>query len=84
MPADNSMLLTSGIIESLTLCDPAMSREAMISLACKVLAGESITTPLNLNVDGYTEMSEREVSKTVLEDQGWITIDADNVDSFGF
>ena len=29
-------------------------------------------------------MSEREGSKTVLEGQGWITIDADNVDSFGF
>lgn len=84
MPADNAELLKSGIIKSLTLWDPAMSGEAMVSLACKVLAGESITAPLNLNVDGYTEMTEREGSKTVLEGQGWVTIDADNVDSFGF
>ena len=56
----------------------------MVDLACKVLAGEEIGDPVNLNVDGYTEMNFREGSETVLEGQGWITIDADNVDDFGF
>ena len=82
MPADNAELLKSGVIKSLTLWDPAKSGEAMV--ACKVLAGEEIGAPVNLNVDGYTEMNFREGSETVLEGQGWITIDADNVDDFGF
>ena len=56
----------------------------MVDLACKVLAGEAIEAPVNLDVDGYTEMNWREGSETVLEGQGWITIDAENVDSFGF
>ena len=84
MPADNAELLKSGVIKSLTLWDPAKSGEAMVDLACKVLAGEEIGAPVNLNVDGYTEMNFREGSETVLEGQGWITIDADNVDDFGF
>ena len=84
MPADNAELLKSGVIKSLTLWDPAKSGEAMVDLACKVLAGEEIGAPVNLNVDGYTEMTFREGSETVLEGQGWITIDADNVDDFGF
>ena len=33
---------------------------------------------------GVRTMTFREGSKTVLEGQGWITITADNVDSFGF
>ena len=84
MPADNAELLKSGVIKSLTLWDPAKSGEAMVDLACKVLAGEEIGAPVNLNVDGYTEMNFREGSETVLEGQGWITIDADNADDFGF
>ena len=45
---------------------------------------ELLKSGVNLNVDGYTEMNFREGSETVLEGQGWITIDADNVDDFGF
>lgn len=84
MPADNAELLKSGVLKSLTLWDPAKSGAAMVDLACKVLAGEEIGDSVNLNVEGYTEMAFREGSETVLEGQGWITIDADNVDDFGF
>ena len=56
----------------------------MIDLACKVLNEQEIAAPVNLDVEGYTEMSFREGSETVLEGQGWITITADNVDDMGF
>lgn len=84
MPADNAELLKSGVIKSLTLWDPAQSGKAMISLAVKLLDGEEISAPLDLGVDGYTEMTFREGSTTVLEGAGWVTINAENVDSFGF
>ncbi|MFT3984336.1 MAG: autoinducer 2 ABC transporter substrate-binding protein [Lachnospiraceae bacterium] len=84
MPADNAELLKSGILKSLTLWDPAKAGQAMVSLACKVLASEEIADQADLGVEGYTEMTYREGSSTVLEGKGWVTIDADNVDSFGF
>ncbi|MDD3162519.1 MAG: autoinducer 2 ABC transporter substrate-binding protein [Sphaerochaetaceae bacterium] len=84
MPADNKALLESGTVKSLTLWDPALAGKAMIALAVKVLNGDTITEPLDLAVDGYTNMKFREGSKTVLEGEGWIVINAENVDSFGF
>ncbi|MGO5336004.1 autoinducer 2 ABC transporter substrate-binding protein [Bilifractor sp. LCP19S3_H10] len=84
MPADNAEILKSGVVKSLTVWDPGKSGEAMVDLACKVLAGEKIEEPLNLNVEGYTAMTKREGSNTVFEGQGWVTVTADNCDSFGF
>ncbi|MCR5023679.1 MAG: autoinducer 2 ABC transporter substrate-binding protein [Lachnospiraceae bacterium] len=84
MPADNAELLKSGTVKSLTLWDPAIAGKAMVALASKVLAKQDITAPVDLGEEGYSDMSFREGSNTVLEGQGWITITADNVDSFGF
>ena len=83
MPADNAALLKSGTIKSLTLWDPAIAGQAMISLAVMVLNGETIEGPVDLGVEGYNAMEFRAGSTTVLEGQGWITINAENVDSFG-
>ena len=55
-----------------------------IALAEKLLAGEEITTPLDLGVEGYTALEFREGSETVLEGEGWMVITAENVDSLGF
>ncbi len=84
MPADNAELLKSGVVKSLTLWDPALAGQAMVSLAIKLLNGEELGDVVDLGVDGYTELKLREGSETVLEGQGWVTIDAENVDSFGF
>ena len=84
MPADNAELLKSGAVQSLTLWDPALAGQAMIALAEKLLAGEEITTPLDLGVEGYTALQFREGSETVLEGEGWMVITAENVDSLGF
>jgi simple sugar transport system substrate-binding protein len=84
MPGDNAELLKSGTVKSLTLWDPAIAGKAMISLAVKVLNGEEIGAPVDLGVEGYEAMTFREGSSTVLEGEGWIVIDGDNVDSFGF
>ncbi len=84
MPADNAELLKSGVIKSLTLWDPAVAGKAMISLAVKILDGEEISGTVDLGVEGYTAMTFREGSTTVLEGEGWIVINAENVDSFGF
>lgn len=84
MPADNAELLKSGVVKSLTLWDPALAGQAMVSLAIKLLNGEELGDVVDLGVDGYKELKLRDGSNTVLEGQGWVTIDAENVDSFGF
>ena len=84
MPADNAALLKSGAIKSLTLWDPAVAGQAMIALAVKVLNGETISGTVDLGVEGYKALEFRPGSTTVLECQGWVTINAENVDSFGF
>ncbi|HHY81742.1 MAG TPA: autoinducer 2 ABC transporter substrate-binding protein [Clostridiales bacterium] len=84
MPAANAELLKSGIVKSLTLWDPALAGKAMCALAVKVLRGEEIKDHLDLSVEGYTDLTFKEGSTTVLEGKGWIVITAENVDSFGF
>jgi len=84
MPLDNAALLESGVVKSLTLWDPALAGKAMIALAVKVLNGEKITAPVDLGVEGYTNLQFKAGSKTVLEGEGWIVINAENVKSFGF
>ena len=84
MPADNAELLKSGAVQSLTLWDPALAGKAMCSMALKMLRGEEIVDGVDLGVDGYTDLKFKAGSETVLEGQGWIVINAENVDSFGF
>ncbi|MBE0600868.1 MAG: substrate-binding domain-containing protein, partial [Firmicutes bacterium] len=84
MPADNAELLKSGAVQYLTLWDPALAGQAMVALAEQVLAGMEIVAPVDLGVTGYTQLMFKEGSDKVLEGQGWIVINAENVDSFGF
>jgi len=84
MPAANAGILKSGAVQSLTLWDPALAGKAMCALAVKMLSGEEITDNLDLGVDGYTNLTFKEGSDKVFEGQGWIVINAENVDSFGF
>lgn len=84
MPLDNVALLESGVVKSLTLWDPALAGKAMIALAMKVLAGDDITGTIDLDVNGYTALKFKKDSSSVLEGEGWIVINKDNVLSFGF
>jgi len=84
MPAANAAILKSGAVASLTLWDPALAGKAMCALAVKLLNKEEIKAPLDLGVDGYKALTFKADSDKVLEGQGWIVINKDNVDSFGF
>jgi len=84
MPLDNAALLESGVVKSLTLWDPALAGKAMIALAIQVLDGKKIEGTVDLGVDGYTNMKFKPGSSTVLEGEGWIEINAENVYDFGF
>ncbi|MEJ1088024.1 autoinducer 2 ABC transporter substrate-binding protein [Microbacterium sp. Mu-80] len=84
MPAANKGILDQGLVKSLTLWDPADAGYAMAALATKILDGEEIADGVDLGIKGYENMKFAEGSDKVLEGDGWIVIDKDNVDSFGF
>lgn len=84
MPADNKEILEKGLVQALTLWDPADAGYAMAELARQILDGNEISEPVDLGIDGYREMKFAEGSDKVLEGDGWIVITSDNVDEFGF
>ena len=71
-------------LDAFCTAQPPYRAAAAVDVALKVLNGEEIGAPVDLGVDGYTAMTFREGSTTVLEGEGWVVIDAENVDSFGF
>ena len=71
-------------LDAFCTAQPPYLAAAAVDVALKVLNGEEIGAPGDLGVDGYTAMTFREGSTTVLEGEGWVVIDAENVDSFGF
>lgn len=84
MPADNKEILEKGLVQSLTLWDPAEAGYAMCVLAEKILNGEEIKDGINLEAKGYEEMHFNAENPKTLEGAGWIVINKENVDSFGF
>ena len=84
LPLDNKALLESGVVKSLTLWDPALAGKAMAAMAVKMLRGQPIENGCDLGVNGYTNLQFKPGSSTVMEGQGWIVINAENVESFGF
>ncbi|HEY3549192.1 MAG TPA: autoinducer 2 ABC transporter substrate-binding protein [Propionicimonas sp.] len=84
LPASNKDILDKGLVSALTLWDPADAGYAMAVLAEKVLNGEKMDGEVNLGVKGYEKVKLAEGSKKVLEGSGWIVINKENVDSFGF
>ncbi|MCR2792297.1 autoinducer 2 ABC transporter substrate-binding protein [Microbacterium sp. zg.Y625] len=84
MPAANKAILQKGLVKSLTLWDPADAGYAMASLAKMILDGEEIADGVDLGVAGYEDMRFAEGSDKVLEGNGWVVINQDNVDDYGF
>ncbi|MCU1444078.1 MAG: transporter substrate-binding protein [Cryobacterium sp.] len=84
MPAANKGILEKGLVQTLTLWDPADAGYAMASLAKLILDGEEIADGVDLGVKGYENMKFASGSDKVLEGNGWVVINKDNVDDFGF
>jgi simple sugar transport system substrate-binding protein len=84
LPEENKQFLKDGTLAAATLWDPKDAGYALCSLAVKILKGEKIGDPLNLGLKGYTAMHFSKGSTKVFEGSGWIVIDKNNVDSFGF
>jgi simple sugar transport system substrate-binding protein len=85
MPEENKMFLKNGTLAAATLWDPKDAGYALCALAVKILRGEPVENGINLGLKGYENMKFLDDStKKVLIGSGWIVINKDNVDSFGF
>ena len=84
LPEANKAILEKPLAPALPLGDPADAGYALADLAHKVLEGEEIVDGVDLDVEGWNDMQFAEGSDKVLEGQGWIVINKENVDEFGF
>jgi simple sugar transport system substrate-binding protein len=84
MPEENKVFLKNGTLAAATLWDPKDAGYALCALAVKILRGEPIENGLNLGLKGYENMHFLDNTNKVLIGSGWIVIDKDNVDTFGF
>lgn len=84
LPEANKEILDKELVYALTLWDPADAGYALAEMARKVLDEEEITDGIDLKVEGWDNMQFAEGSDKVLEGEGWIVINKDNVDTFGF
>lgn len=84
LPNENKSFLKDGTLQSVVLWDPKDAGYALCALAAKVLRGEKIGNGLDLGLKGYENLQFAPGSSKVLVGAGWITINKDNVDSFGF
>ncbi|MFV0503385.1 MAG: autoinducer 2 ABC transporter substrate-binding protein [Lachnospirales bacterium] len=66
-----------GSIDMISFWDPALAGQAMIELALKVLNGETIESGINLNLEGYKNLT---LTDSVLTGQAWIDVTEENVD----
>lgn len=69
--------IKDGTIDMISFWDPAIAGKAMITLAKKVLDGETIETGVNLEQEGYESMT---LEDKVLTGKAWIDVTKDNVD----
>ena len=84
LPEENKVFLKNGTLAAATLWDPKDAGYALCALAVKILRGEPIQNGLNLGLPGYENMNFQPGSSKILIGSGWIIIDKNNVDSFGF
>lgn len=84
LPEANKEILEKDLVFALTLWDPADAGYALAEMARKVLDGEPIEDGIDLKVEGWDNMQFAEGSDKVLEGEGWIVINKENVDTFGF
>lgn len=79
-------LLATGAVDLAMCWDPATAGYAANVVAYKLLKGETIEEGMDLGVSGYTNIHivENEHGVPVIYGQGWILIDADNMDEYQF
>lgn len=84
MPNECKNLLKDGSLTCITLWDPSDAGYAMCELARQVLDGKEIGNGTNLNLPAYENLIVDENNPRLLMGNGFISVTADNVDSFGF
>jgi len=82
VPNDARDGLKNGSIDAITFWDPADAAYAMGALVEKILDGEEVEDGLDLDVEGYEDITLD--GKVVYGDKAWVTVTAENVDDYDF
>lgn len=79
-------LLRTGAVDLAMCWDPALAGYAANVVAYKLLKGEAIEEGMDLGVPGYSKIHivKNEYGVPIIYGQGWILIDASNMDKYNF
>lgn len=74
--------LETGAIDLIAFWDPAEAAYAMNVLAAKIIDGEEVVEGMDLEADGYEDVSID--GKVIYGNEAWITVTVENVDDYDF
>ncbi len=84
MPNECRELIKKGSLSYITLWDPADAGYAMCELSRMLLDGEEIGEGTDLGLETYSSLIVSEDNPQVLQGNGFIAINAENVDDYDF
>jgi len=84
LPNECAPFIKDGTVDGVLLWDPKDAGYAQLAMAVAVLKGEKVADGIDLKAPGWTNMKFKPGSTKILQGQGWITINKENVDTFGF
>ncbi len=76
-----SDLLETGAVDMIAFWDPKLAGQAMVEVALRLLAGETIEEGADLGIEGYNNVTVRD---DVIYGAAWVDVTAENMADYNF
>lgn len=84
LPSISGDLLTTGAVDTITFWDPALAGEAMLTIAQRLIDGETIAEGDDLGIEGYDSLVQSDSSDTTFYGTAWVDVTAENAADYPF
>ncbi|KQQ06054.1 MULTISPECIES: substrate-binding domain-containing protein [unclassified Rathayibacter] len=76
--------LTTGAIDTITFWDPALAGKAMLTIAQRLVDGETVAAGDDLEIEGYDSLVQSDTSDTTFYGTAWVDVTAENAADYPF
>jgi simple sugar transport system substrate-binding protein len=84
IPSIAGKFLDSGAVDKIFFWDPALAGQAMLKIAEKLVAGEELSSGMDLGLDGYDNVQQSPDVPTTWYGSAWVIVDKDNAADYPF
>lgn len=84
LPSTAGDALKTGAVDAITFWDPALAGKAMLTIAKKLVAGETIADGTDLGIPGYEKITQSADSATTFYGTAWVDVTAENAADYPF